>query len=203
MRHSFRRANPRRLWRQAIAMFLLAIAVALVIADRVQPESGHVTVAVAARDISAGAEVAEHDVVLTAIPEGLVSQHSFASAEGVVGRRVATPIARNEVLTEPRFVGKELAAELTGVPNAHVVAITPHDQGILPVLHTGAVVDIFSAGQEQNSVHLIAPGARVLVTDNETGVVLLALPRERAGEVATASLDIPLSLVLSTMTDAA
>lgn len=179
-----------------VAIALAALAAGLAIADAVRPESGTVLVAVAEREVSAGHAMTEADVGTRAIDEAHVPDGVVRDGSELVGKLAAGPIGRGEVLTANRFAGVALAESLTGIEGTHVVAVTPRDAGLTPMLRTGDVVEVLAPGQEAGSARPVAHGARVVATD-EDGVVLLALPPGAAATVASASLELPLTLVLS------
>lgn len=190
-----RRFTPRRR-RQAIAVGLAVLAIAVAARDLATPDAGTTEVVVAARDVEAGATVADADVTVAAVPEEHVPDRAVAEADAVIGSTPAGPLTRGEILTEPRFAGMALAEALTGTDDAHIVAVTPRDSGLAPMLRTGDVVDVLAPGPGAGSARPVANGARVVLSDDD-GVVLLALPPGAAATVASAGLDLPLTLVLS------
>lgn len=190
-----RRFPPRRL-RRLLAVALVAAAATIAVADMVRPESGTVPVVVAARDVESGRAIEAADVAIRMTPEDHVPDQAFRDAEAVVGKLPAGPLTRGEALTEPRFAGPRLAEALTGADDANIVAVTPRDTGLVPLLRTGDVVDVLAAGHDAGSSRPVARGARVVLTDDD-GVVLLALGDGAAATVAAAGLELPLTLVLS------
>lgn len=190
-----RRLAPRRR-RQAIAAGLVVLAIAVAARDLTTPDAGTTEVVVAARDVAAGTAVSEADVTVAAVPEEHVPDRALASVDDVIGATPAGPLTRGEILTEPRFAGMALAEALTGIDDAHIVAVAPRDSGLAPMLRTGDIVDVLAPGPEAGSARPVANGARVVLSDDD-GVVLLALPPGAAAAVASASLDLPLTLVLS------
>lgn len=182
--------------RQALAVSLAFVAVVLAVSDRVRPEAGMTAVVVAARDVESGRAVAASDVAVRMIAESDAPDEAMVDVDDVVGKLPAGPLTRGEVLTRPRFAGARLAAALTGIDGAHVVAVTPHDAGLVPLLRTGDSVDVLSAGEGAGTTRPVARGAKVVLTDDD-GVVLLALAPGSAATVAAAGLEMPLTLVLS------
>lgn len=190
-----RRFPPRRR-RQALALLLAALAVVVAVRDLAGPEAGTTPVVVAGRDIAAGETIADVDVTVTEVPDEHVPAAAIADPAVVVGKTTAGPLTRGEMFTDARLAGTELAQALTGVDDAHVVAVTPRDSGLAPMLRTGDVVDVLAPGAEPGTARPVAHGARVVLSDDD-GVVLLALPAGAAATVASAGLDLPLTLVLS------
>lgn len=187
---------PQRRLRQLLAVALVAMAAAIAIADQIRPESGTVPVVVAARDVESGRALEAADLAVRMTPEDDAPDQAFREPEDVVGKLPAGPLTRGEALTEPRFAGARLAEALTGAEGASIVAVTPRDTGLVPLLRTGDLVDVLAAGADAGSVRPVARGARVVLTDDD-GVVLLALRDGAASTVAAAGLDLPLTLVLS------
>ncbi|WP_295627892.1 SAF domain-containing protein [uncultured Corynebacterium sp.] len=206
---------PRRRRRQALAAGLVVAAAAVALADAAGPEEGTVEVVVAARRVDSGSPITADDVVTRSVAEEHVPDHAITDVEVLVGKLPAGPLMRGEVLTESRFAGVALAKELTGMDGAHIVAVTPRDAGLTPMLRTGDVVDVLAPGPEAGTARPVARGARVVLAGADgagdgagiagagggrggaDGVVLLALPPGAAATVASAGLDLPLTLVLS------
>ncbi len=190
------RKFPPRRRRRAIALALALLAATIAVRDLAAPDAGTVPAVVAAKDVEAGAPLTETDVEVAAIPAELLPDRAIADVGDVIGSAPAGPLARGEILTEPRFAGMALAEALTGMDDARIVAVSPRDSGLTQMLRTGDVVDVLAPGPEAGSARPVANGARVVLADDD-GVVLLALPPGAAATVASAGLDLPLTLVLS------
>ena len=190
------RRFPLRRRRQAVALALAAAAMLVAAQDALGTDAGTTVAVVAARDVAPGAPVGDGDVTEVPLPDDHLPDQAILRAEDAIGKLPAGPLTRGEVLTEPRFAGMALAESLTGTADAHIVAVAPRDSGLTPMLRTGDVVDVLAPGPEAGSARPVANGARVVLADDD-GVVLLALPPGAAATVASAGLDLPLTLVLS------
>ena len=118
-------------WRRTVArrvLAFLALAAALVLTQWSLRSPGPATtaVAVAGRDLAAGTVLGRGDLVLTRVPRTLVPSAS-ADPEHVLGRRLATPLARGEPVTPTRLVPRTLADGLPpGTTAVHVLATDTH-----------------------------------------------------------------------------
>lgn len=187
--------RARMLRRRILAGVLLAVAAGALVFDAVGPNRGMTQVVVASRTFDAGMVLEPSDVTVRefpteSVPEGVIDRDAAA------GRYVASPVAAGEILTEQRLAGGRLAELLTGDPEADVVAVTPQDSGLTPMLRTGDRVDVLTAGEESGSVVAIARGARVIATPTD-GRLLLATDPASAAAVAAAGLGLGLTVVLS------
>lgn len=180
----------------AAALVLVAAAAAL----RPDPAAQRVAVAVAAHDLTSGAELTGDDVALesrpaTAIPEGAISE-----SRSLIGATLAGPARRGEILTDVRVLGPRLAQATAG-PDARIVPLHLTDAAMLDLLRPGDVVDVLagadnSADQAGGRPEVLATDAQVILvsarTKTTTGgadrVLLVALPRHTANAVAGAAL---------------
>ncbi|ERS54690.1 hypothetical protein HMPREF1257_00881 [Corynebacterium sp. KPL1814] len=104
--------------------------------------------------------------------------------------------------------GAELSASdvsLERLPSSSIPSSALADPDIIPHLQHGDTVDIVTASNATDSqpatARVIASGARVVSTTTAEGevssaTVLLALPNEHANDVAAASLNQPLTVVI-------
>lgn len=187
--------RARQLRRRILAGVLLAVAAGALVVDAIGPSRGMTQVVVASRSFDAGTVLEDSDVTIRefpteSVPEGVVDR------EAATGRYVAGPVAAGEILTEQRLAGGRLAELLTADPEADVVAVTPQDSGLTPMLRTGDRVDVLTAGEEPGSVLAIARGARVISTPTD-GRLLLATDPDSAAAIAAAGLGPGLTVILS------
>lgn len=180
----------------AAALVLLAAVAAL----RPDPAARQVFVAVAAHDLAPGAELTVDDVGVesrsaAAIPEGAISESGT-----LIGATLAGPARRGEILTDVRVLGPRLAHATAG-PDARIVPLHLTDAAMLDLLRPGDVVDVLagadnSADQAGGRPQVLATDAHVILVSGRakttTGggdrVLLVALPRHTANEVAGAAL---------------
>lgn len=118
-------------WRRTVArrvLAFLALASALVLTQWSLRSPGPATtaVAVAGRDLAAGTVLGRGDLVLARLPRDLVPSASSDPGH-VLGRRLATPLARGEPVTPTRLVPRTLADGLPpGTTAVHVLATDTH-----------------------------------------------------------------------------
>lgn len=119
-------------WRRTVArrvLAFLALAAALVLTQWSlrSPAPATTAVAVAGRDLAAGTVLGRGDLVLTRVPRTLVPSALVLGLEHVLGRRLATPLARGEPVTPTRLVPRTLADGLPpGTTAVHVLATDTH-----------------------------------------------------------------------------
>ena len=171
---------------------------------RPDPADGLTDVVVATRDLTPGVELMATDLRVesrsaTTIPDG-----SQTNVGDLVGATLTGPARRGEVLTDLRVLSSRLADASVGT-DARIVPVHPTDAALLDLVRTGDVVDVLAVseaaggGTEERSRVVATNAVVVLVSakSKETGrdgVVLIALPRLAANEVAGASLSQAITL---------
>lgn len=166
------------------------------VVDAVRPSTGMTQVVVSSRELDAGTVLDAADVQFSRFPVESVPEGTILDRDGAVGRLAAGPVAAGEILTEQRLAGGRLAELLTGQPGSDVVAVTPRDSGLTPMLRTGDRVDVLTAGEAPGEVVSIARGAHVIASP-EDGRLLLATSPGDAASIAAAGLGTGLTVVLS------
>jgi Flp pilus assembly protein CpaB len=180
------------------------VVLAAVAALRPDPADGLTDVVVASRDLTPGVELMAADLRIesrsaTTIPDG-----SQTNVGDLVGATLTGPARRGEVLTDLRVLSSRLADASVGT-DARIVPVHPTDAALLDLVRTGDVVDVLAVsepaggGAEERSRVVATNAVVVLVSakSKETGrdgVVLIALPRLAANEVAGASLSQAITL---------
>lgn len=191
-------------WRRAVARRVTASllaggAVLGTVALARTPEGGPlVPVVVAARDLPAGRELAQADLLEQRRPRAYAPSRS-ESAAALVGRRLSGPVAAGEVLTTPRIAGAGL---LVGRPADEVAVHVPlADPGAVAMVRAGDHVDVLAGTGET-----VAASALVLAVrgaDAGTGLsggvgaslgddgggLVLAVTAAVAGRIASAPRD--------------
>lgn len=118
-----------------------------------------VTVLVAAREVSAGAVLADADVRPARVPGDAAQPGAITSLPDALGRRVAAGLVTGEALTASRLVPR---AAVDGLPRGrvalHVVAADPASVDLLPV---GSIARVYPVAGGPP----LAVGARVLAVD--------------------------------------
>ena len=179
--------------RRAIAAALVILAAVAALRD--DPDGTQVAVVVAVRDLTPGIELTADDVRIENRSAPTVPENSPERVDTVVGRTLAGPVRRGEVLADVRLLGPRLAEAAVG-PDARIVPLPLADSAVLDLIRSGDVVDIVAAASDAEA-RVIATGAVVvLVSAKESGVaargdgrvVLVALPAPAARTVAGAAL---------------
>ncbi len=190
-------------WTRTVAARRVAagLLVVLAAAAALRPDTDAAVrpVVVAARDLAPGTALTPADVRIevrtaTTVPDG--AQSDLAAA---VDATLAGPARRGEVLTDVRLLGSRLA-EATAGPQARIVSLHLADDALVDLIRPGDVVDVLAGGSTTGGTdadpEVIATDAVVtLVSPRTTGmsagadrVVLVALPRAAANQVAGAAL---------------
>ena len=184
-----------------VAAGLLALA-ALVLALRPPPPpaataTATTPVVVAAGDLPAGAVLTATDLGTAAWPPDVVPTGAAVDPTALTGRVLASPLRRGEPLTDARLVGPGLWSQ---VPPGEVAApVRLADLAVAALLRPGDRVDVL-ATVEGAGTEVVAPRALVLAVPGPeeasggfaasaagAGLLVLAVPAEVAGGLATAT----------------
>src|SRR4051794_4602097 len=136
-------ARVRRLllrFRRPLSAGLAGLAV-LAVVQVVAPASPPTRmVVVAAHDLDAGQRLSHPDVTVVAMPPDVVPVGAGAATEDLVGRVVAGPMRRGEVVTDRRLLGRSLVA---GFPPGTVACpVRFQDAAAVGLLHVGDRIDV-------------------------------------------------------------
>lgn len=186
--------------RKIAALILAALGIALLF--RGDPDSDPVRVVTAARDVTPGQMITLDDLGIGEFASDQLPDGAQADAADVVGRTVAGPLRRGEIITDVRIIGPRLAGESTGTDDSRIVPVRLADAAVSDILRSGDIVDVLTAGSDTPNASenaatptILASGAVVvLVTAAESTrnqreqVIMLALPTDAATRVAAASL---------------
>lgn len=153
VRRRFRRAVLAR--RRLLAALLTGAAVLAAVRATSPPPPPTVEVLVAARDLPAGEPLTPADLRATAIdpaavPDGLVTDP--------VGRLLATPLRRGEVVTDARLLGPGLAE---GFPGRALVPVRFPDADSVALLRPGDRVEVIATDPREGTATTVAAGALV------------------------------------------
>ena len=116
---------------------------------------------VAARDLPSGTRLAEGDLVVRAFPAGLAPPDASSAA---VGRVLAGPIGRGEVLTDVRVVGPGLAL---AQPGDTVLPVRLPDAGMATLLRAGDEIDLVATDPGTGASTIVARDVTVLATPTD------------------------------------
>jgi Flp pilus assembly protein CpaB len=186
--------------RRPLAAFFAGLAVLLALGALRSEPPGR-TVIVAAHDLASGSVLADDDVVRTRLPVPATPDHSVRSVDDVVGRTVAGPMRRGEVLTDRRVVD---ADHLSGFPSGTVLAtVRLADADALPNLRVGDRVDVVAFDPDGGAkAEVVARGVEIVTLpargDESDGVPVGVAKREDdALRLAERALDARLSVLAS------
>ena len=156
------------LHRRPLAALTVAAAVLVGLQAVSPPPPETVNVWTARRDLPSGTVVQEGDLAPSAYSPDSVPADAVDDVDGVVGRTLAAPMSRGEVLTETRTVTGGL---LRGYPGATAVPLRVTD---------AAVVDLLKVGDRVSFV-VADPDGRNTPTVLLRDVPLVAIPRATQG----------------------
>jgi len=186
--------------RRPLAALFAGLAVLLALgALRAEPPGR--AVVVAARDLASGTVLGADDVRHVQLPESAVPAHSTADVDAVVGRTVAGPMRRGEVVTDRRILH---ADRMSGFPAGTVLAtVRLADADALSSLGVGDRVDVVAVDPDGGAeAEVIARHVEVVTlprTDDDSGGVPVgvATTQENALRLAERALDARLSVLAS------
>ena len=159
------------------------------------------SVVVTAHDIASGTVLEGDDLRRATLPESAVPGHSTRRVDEVVGRTVAGPMRRGEVVTDRRVVR---ADRMSGFPAGTVLAtVRLADADALSSLGVGDRVDVVAVDPEGGTdTEVVARGVEIVTLprgdDTSGGVpVGVATTQDAALRLAERALDARLSVLAS------
>jgi pilus assembly protein CpaB len=186
--------------RRLLAAFFAGLAVLLALGS-VRDEPTGRTVVVAARDLASGTTLDAGDLRPARLPESAVPEHSKQQIDDVVGRTVAGPMRRGEVITDRRVVHPD---RMSGFPAGTVLAtIRLTDADALSSLGVGDRVDVVAVDPDGGAEAQVVARDVEIVTlprdDDESGGVPVgvATTQDAALRLAERTLEARLSLLAS------
>ena len=184
--------------RRPLAALFAGLTVLLALSALRAEPSGR-TVVVAAHDIASGTMLDSDDLRRTTLPESVVPGHSTRRVDDVVGRAVAGPMRRGEVVTDRRVVR---ADRMSGFPAGTVLAtVRLVDADALSSLSVGDRVDVVAVDPEGGAdTEVVARGVEIVTLprgdDTSGGVPLgVATTEDAALRLAERALDARLSVL--------
>ena len=180
------------LHRRPLAAVTAAAAVLAALQATSPPAPETVSVLTARRDLPSGTVVQRSDLVDTVVASTTVPTAVVRDAEAVVGRTLAAPMSRGEMLTAARTVGAGL---LRGYPGMTAVPLRITDAAVVELLRVGDRVSFVVADPDGRAAPevLLEDVAVVAIPRSEQGalsggtpgrLVVAAVPSVRAGDVA-------------------
>ncbi|MBV7301898.1 SAF domain-containing protein [Corynebacterium sp. TAE3-ERU2] len=193
-----------RLLRWCIAGLCLVVAAVSALAPL---RSSDPAAVVLSRDVAAGEEIADADLIVISVPDRLRPEGAYAAVEEVSGQVAASALRAGEILHPARVLGPELTAQLAtgspGIPDATMVPITVADPAVAGLLQHGDSISILTWADNREETVTIAEHARVALThhpadtDAQPGTILVVLSQPEAHAVAAAALHGPLTVVIT------
>lgn len=159
-----------------------------------------VEVLAAARDLVAGAVVAQEDLTVVALPVAAVPSGALTDATLALGRLLAGPVRRGEALTDVRVVGSGLLEKAT--VGTVAVPLRLADPAAAALLRAGDRVDVLAATDGAPVAATVASGVEVLAVPSavgdlgEGGLVVVATTPEVAARLAAAAVGGRLSVTV-------
>lgn len=192
-------------WRRPLAAGCAGLAVLITVGILRPAAPATADIVVAARDLPPGTTLTAEDVMIAAIPAQTAVAGAYPETADVIGRLLATGIAAGEPITASRFasgVGSgALAAGEVAVP------VRLADRALSEFLQPGDVIDLVAASDRRGQV--VAESARVITVPRQVAagflagsstradsLVLVAVPRRVATDVAASALAGPLAAVV-------
>ncbi len=170
-----------------------------------QPAAG-AQVLRATTDLPAGAALTAADLALTQMQRGSEPDGALRSVPLAVGRLLASPVRRGEVLTDVRLAGAALLPP--GAVGLVAVPVRLADRASVALLHPGDRIDVLAAptasvsGPRAGAAQVVAAAAIVLAVptaadpSGDGALVVVAERPEVAARLAAAALSSRLSFTL-------
>jgi pilus assembly protein CpaB len=188
--------------RRLVAVTLVVLAGVLALRPAGARETSQAAVVVAAHDLRAGSTITEADLDVRLLPGSAVPDGTLTSRDAV-GRVLAGPVRTGEPITDVRLVGPADTALTTGDPTAATVPVQLADPDVADLLRPGIRVDVVALGSDQQADPVLAEDAVVIAVRTTAGsagqpgrLVLLAVARQKATQLAAASLRQPVTVTL-------
>lgn len=189
--------------RRVAAVGLVVLAGVFALRPAGAREANTAGVVVVTRDLPPGTTLSADDVAFRSLPGGVVPAGALTRASEAVGRVLAGPVRAGEPLTDVRLVGPADTALTTGEPNAATVPVRLADPDVADLLRPGIRVDVVTLDPDRQSDPVLAENATVVTVRGTAGtqgqpgrLVLVALPRQFATQLAAASLRQPVTVTL-------
>lgn len=186
VRHQLRRR------RRLIAAALAAAATLVALRTLAPPPATTVDVLVAAHDLPSGTRLGEDDLVVRAFPSELAPPRAATAA---LGRVLAAPISRGEVVTDVRVVGPGLAQ---AQPGETVLPVRLPDAGMVTLLRAGDEIDLVATDPGTSDSTVVAHDVTVLATPTDApdgpaggsggALVVVGASAEEAIDISSAAL---------------
>ncbi len=162
-----------------------------------------------ARDVPSGTALTEDDLAMAEVPPDVAPDHAAEDVTDVVGRHLAGPLRRGEMITDTRLLGPDV---LLGRPEGTVVAtVRVADPVEVESVAPGERVDVVAVTGDDHAggreARIVAEGLEVVGVDADAeepggaAVVRVATERQGALALAEAALDGRLGVVTAPRPD--
>lgn len=189
--------------RRLVAVALVLLAGALAVRPASARDTTSVAVVVAAHDLAPGSTLTERDVGVRQFPAAAVPNGTLTRRGVATGRVLASAVRAGEPLTDVSIVGAADTALTTGNPSAATVPVRLADPDVADLLRPGIRVDVVTLDPDRQTDPVLAENATVVTirdtpaTQGQPGrLVLVAVPRQFATQLAAASLRQPVTVTL-------
>lgn len=180
--------------RRWLAAACVAAVVALSLSIARPPAPATVSRFTAARDLPSGTVLAPRDLRRTEFAPASVPDTAVVDLDTVVGRTLAVPLDRGELLTRSRVMSND---RLAGYPGRSAIALRIPDADVVGMLRVGDRVDLVATDPQRGGApeHLVSGAPVVAVPAGSpaaagTGMVgrlvVLAVPSGQVDHVADA-----------------
>jgi pilus assembly protein CpaB len=194
--------------RRLIAALLAGVAVLSTLSALRPPAIATVGIWAAARDLTGGAALAPADVRVERLPATDVPTGALNATQPIVGRMLAAPVRRGEVLTDVRLLSTAL---LTALGTSGLVAVpvrVADGPATAALVQPGDRVDVVAAADPQDAgavtATAVARGIRVLAVPGRAadasgdsgGLLVVAATAAQADALAQAATGARLSITV-------
>jgi Flp pilus assembly protein CpaB len=190
--------------RRLLGSVLVAVAVWLVVQATAAPPPATRPVWTADRDLSSGTVLTRDDLTRTGYAPDSVPAAAVRSVSALVGRTLATPLGRGELVTAAHLAGAE---RLAGYPGRAAVAVRIPDPEVVALLTPGQRVTLVATDPQgaappervvEDAAVLVVPRASEATSGTLGGrLVIFAVAEDRADDLAAAGTTRYLSVVWS------
>ncbi|NUT69881.1 RcpC/CpaB family pilus assembly protein [Pseudarthrobacter sp. C4D7] len=197
--------------RRLAAALLLCAAAAVAVHQLTPAPPATAQALAAARDLPAGAALAEADVVRVEVPPGMLADGFLRNHGAATGKQLAAPMRKGQLLTDAQLVGPGLLAGAP--PGSAAVPLRMADASSIQLVSPGQLVNVVltsANGFDQQAPsqvlasavpvlwtsHKGGQGGQWLGTTETDGLIVVAATAEQSARLAGASTQGKLFFVL-------
>lgn len=178
--------------RRVLALVILSFAFYSVL---VSAEEDTITIPVFSQELRAGSVIQESHLQERSYPRDVLPTQVVAESTQLIGQTLVSGVYPGQYATDLMVLSPRLGEG----PHDTLVPLRLADPDVARLLRHGDRVSVVAADPHADSAaaHIIARGARVVLSEGEPGTILLALDEDAAQAVAAAALRGPLSVILA------